>query len=159
MLADVKKADPSRRRLVLLEMEAHLLRFALSPALQKKQEHQTQQTHAALGAGGLKRVEEMARFIAHNYTRKLTTEDVSGAVQLHPNYAMNLFKKTFGLSMVDYITQHRISHAQRLLATTDEKIIEVALNSGFNSISRFNEAFKRACSCSPREFRDNHRLT
>ena len=100
----------------------------------------------------------MAAFIAENYTRKLTTDEIGRAVKLHPNYAMGLFKKTFGLSLIDYVTQHRISHVQRLLATTDVKIVEVALDSGFNSISRFNEAFKRACNCSPREYRRHHRL-
>jgi len=77
---------------------------------------------------------------------------------LHPNYAMSLFKKAFGTTLIEYLTHHRVSHAQRLLATTDEKIVEVAFNSGFNSISRFNEAFRRACNCAPREYRLHHEL-
>jgi len=156
---DVQDADPARRRLVLLEMEARLLRFALSDALCNRTDPRTQPSHTTLGTGELKRVEEMACFIAHNYTRKLTVEEISGAVKLHPNYAMNLFKKTFGLSLIDYVTKHRVSHAQRLLATSASKIVEVALDSGFNSLSRFNEAFKRVCSCTPRQYRENHRLT
>jgi AraC-like DNA-binding protein len=69
---------------------------------------------------------------------------------------MSLFQKTFGTTLIDYLTHHRISHAERLLATTDEKIVEVAFNSGFSSISRFNEAFRRACGCSPRDYRKRH---
>jgi len=156
---DVQDPNPVRRRLVLLEIEARLLRFALSYTLQKSEDSRSQPPHTTLDTGGLKRVEEMACFIAQNYTRKLTAEEISAAVHLHPNYAMNLFKKTFGLSLIDYITEHRVSHAQRLLATTSAKIVEVALDSGFNSISRFNEAFKRKCKCSPRQYRDNHRLS
>ena len=52
----------------------------------------------------------------------------------------------------------RVSHAQRLLATTDMKIVDVAFDSGFTSISRFNDAFRRACGCSPREYRQSHLL-
>jgi AraC-like DNA-binding protein len=70
---------------------------------------------------------------------------------------MSLFKKALGITLIDCVTQHRVSHAQRLLATTDEKIIEVALNSGFTSLSRFHEAFKRACGCTPKDYRKNHR--
>ena len=44
---------------------------------------------------------------------------------LHPNYAMNLFRQTFGTTMTHFITEHRISHAQRLLVTTDEAILTV----------------------------------
>jgi transcriptional regulator GlxA family with amidase domain len=70
---------------------------------------------------------------------------------------MALFKKALGLTLIDCVTQHRVSHAQRLLATTDEKIIEVGLKSGFASMSRFHEAFKRACGRSPRDYRARHR--
>lgn len=156
---DLRDANPARKRLVLLEMEARLLRFALCEALQAQPGPGNQPAHAPSGVGGLKRVEQMACFIARNYNRRLTAEEISCAVQLHPNYAMNLFKKTFGMSLVDYVTQHRVSHAQRLLATTDAKVVEIALCSGFNSVSRFNEAFKQLCNCSPREYRNQHRLT
>jgi AraC-like DNA-binding protein len=98
----------------------------------------------------------MACFIAQRYTEKVTVQDIAEHVQLHPNYAMNLFQRTFGTTLINYLTQHRVSHAQRLLATSDESIADVAFNSGFNSISRFNDAFRRACGCSPRDYRRTH---
>jgi AraC-like DNA-binding protein len=101
----------------------------------------------------------MACLIARQYSEPLTVEDIGKAVGLHPNYAMSLFKKAFGTTLIDYLTHHRISHAQRLLATTDEKIVDVAFSSGFNSISRFNETFRRACGCTPREYRVQHELS
>jgi len=69
---------------------------------------------------------------------------------------MNLFRQAFGTTMTDFIVQHRISHAQRLLVTTDDPVTEIAFASGFQSLSRFNEAFKRACECSPREYRKSN---
>lgn len=108
--------------------------------------------------GGLNRVEQMACYIAQHYTEPLTAEQISQSAGLHPNYAMALFKKALGITLIDCVTQHRVSHAQRLLATTDEKIIEVALNSGFSSLSRFHDAFKKSCACSPKEYRRRHRV-
>jgi AraC family transcriptional regulator, melibiose operon regulatory protein len=55
--------------------------------------------------------------------------------------------------MSTFITQHRISHAQRLLVTTDDRIVSIAVEAGFQSISRVNEAFKTACGRSPRQYR------
>jgi AraC-like DNA-binding protein len=101
---------------------------------------------------------DMACCIAQNYTEPLTIDDISREVGLHPNYAMGLFKKTFGTTLIDYLTRHRVSHAHRLLATTDDKIVDVAFSSGFSSISRFNEAFRRACGSSPRDYRKQHEL-
>ena len=62
----------------------------------------------------------MARFIAQNYTQPLTAETIGQHVGLHPNYAMALFQQTFGTTLIKYVTQHRLSHAQRLLVTTKD---------------------------------------
>jgi AraC family transcriptional regulator, melibiose operon regulatory protein len=51
-----------------------------------------------------------------------------------------------------------LSHAQRLLVTTGEQIVNIALSSGFGSLSRFNEAFRQSFGCTPREYRRVHQL-
>ena len=107
---------------------------------------------------GLNKVEQMACFVAQRYTERLAVQEIADMVKLHPNYAMNLFQKTFGTTLINYLTQHRVSHAGRLLATTDQTVTDIAFNSGFNSISRFNEAFRRACGCAPRKYRQTHLL-
>ena len=71
---------------------------------------------------------------------------------------MSLFRQAFGTTITDFIVQHRISHAQRLLVTTDDSVLEIAFASGFQSLSRFNEAFKKLCGCPPREFKRRHRI-
>ena len=149
-----REGNVEAKDIVMLEMEARLRRLAVTlptPAAQKKRNQRL-----ALQTGGLNMVEQMACFIAQRYTEPLTVTEISQAVKLHPNYAMNLFKKAFGTTLIDYLTHHRVSHAQRLLATTNEKIVDIAFSSGFNSISRFNEAFRRACGCTPRAYRVEH---
>lgn len=154
-------ANPSKEssRVVMLEMQARLLRMAkavpdTSVSTPGKVSKKNQTRH--LRDGSLNKVEQMASFIAQRYTHPLTVELIGKAVGLHPNYAMSLFKKSFGTTLIDYLTHHRISHAQRLLATTDSKILDIAHESGFNSLSRFNEAFRRACHCTPRQYRASH---
>jgi AraC-like DNA-binding protein len=151
---DLQNDKREIRDIVILEMEARLRRLAASlptPAKAKQR-----RLRLALQDGGLNKVEQMACLVAQRYREPLTVMEISDAVGLHPNYAMNLFKKAFGTTLIEYLTTHRVSHAQRLLVTTDEKIVEIAFGSGFNSISRFNEAFRRACGCTPREYRIHH---
>jgi AraC family transcriptional regulator, melibiose operon regulatory protein len=157
-LEDLRSEPRKRQRPVFLEMEARLLRLALSLQSNghRARKRSEQAAGAGLDAGPLSKVEEMAGIIAMHYTERLTIEEIGRRVNLHPNYAMNLFKRAFGTTLIDYLTQHRISHAQRLLATTDEKILAIALDSGFGSVSRFNAAFAQACGCSPREYRNRH---
>lgn len=155
--SDLVKKSPELERPVLLEMQARLIRLALEIPEQAKTRSRRNQTDSITDTG-LNKVEQMACFIAQNYTEKLTVEQIGAAVKLHPNYAMSLFQKTFGTTLISYLTQHRISHAQRLLATTAQTVTEIAFESGFLSISRFNDAFRRACGCSPREYRKSHEL-
>lgn len=149
--ADLSANQADRRQLVLLEVQARLLRLGLSlpetPAGRRRAEH-----------GPLDRAEGMAMFIAQNYGRELSVEDIAESAGLHPNYAMGLFKRLFGTTLNSYLTQHRLMHAQRLLATTGDTILDIAMASGFSSISRFNAVFRQACGCSPRQYRQAHAL-
>ncbi len=151
---DLRQRTTPLREIVAQEMRTRLQRLSLAL------------THTRQAVGGrrprktqmsaLNKVEQMVCYIAQNYMDTLTAEDIGRACGLHPNSAMRLFKKTFGRTLVDHLTHHRIFHAKRLLATTDRKIVDIAFSSGFNSISRFNEAFRRACKCTPRTYRQSH---
>ncbi len=144
---DLKTDDRALQRAARLEVQARLLRFA------------REKTDGAVttSMATLTRADQIACYIARNYQQPLTSQSIAESIDVHANYAMTLFRKTFGTTMTAFIVQHRISHAQRLLVTTDDAILSIALDSGFQSLSRFNEAFKAACGCAPRDFRKTHR--
>lgn len=154
---DLLRPSDDVHHVVMLEIEARLRRMvATLPAGAPISAAKSRARSGGFHGGELNKVEQMACLIARRYAEQLTVTEIGKEVGLHPNYAMGLFKKAFGTTLVDYLTHHRVSHAQRLLATTDKKIVEVAFDSGFNSISRFNEAFRRACGCTPRVYRLQH---
>jgi AraC family transcriptional regulator, melibiose operon regulatory protein len=145
---EFRDGDPFIEAAARLEVQARLIRF--SRRLRNR-------PSSSRPPANLPRADQIACYIARNYREPITSESIAEAVGVHPNYAMNLFRHTFGTTMTTLVTQHRISHAQRLLITTNDAILNVALDSGFQSLSRFNEAFKAACGCSPREYRKTHR--
>jgi AraC-like DNA-binding protein len=153
---DLKANTKVIREIVTVEMETRLQRLAVS--LETARSGPRPRTPAKLPVSGLNKVEQMVCYIAQNYMEPITADDIGRVAGLHPNSAMRLFKKTFGSTLVDHLTHHRVFHAKRLLATTDQKIVDIAFSSGFNSISRFNEAFRRGCGCTPRAFRAEHDL-
>ena len=59
---------------------------------------------------------------------------------------------------IEYLTEHRIFHAQRMLLTTSMSVLDVAEAAGFGSLSHFNRAFQKYCGRSPREFRKSNTL-
>ncbi len=151
---DLKKNHRVLREIVTREMETRLRRLGL--ALEVDQTGPSLRPPAKVQMGGLHKVEQIVCYIARSYLEPITVDDIGKAVGMHPNSAMRLFKKVFGTTLIDHITHHRVFHAKRLLATTDQKIVDVAYSSGFSSISRFNEAFRRASGCTPRTYRTEH---
>lgn len=134
----------------LLEMRARLLRMADRILSHKESEH------VQIHSSEISQVERIAMYIAQNYTRSIKIVDIGNAVGLHPDYANVVFKKTFGMSLNEYLIQERISHAQRKLVSTDMSIAEILYECGYNSISSFNAAFRKINSCTPREFRKKY---
>ena len=147
--------------IVLLEIKARLLRLAdnLTDDDTLPDGPSPYRTQRPVGKQSTSKIEPMAKFIAQNYTRRIYVADVAEAVDLHPDYASDLFRRTFGITLNNFIIQHRVQHAQRMLVTTNKKILEVAYASGFNSLSRFNVAFKSLCGCTPRQYRVSHQLS
>jgi AraC family transcriptional regulator, melibiose operon regulatory protein len=154
-LKDFESKDEELRRICLLEAEARLRRLICQLESSKKG---PKNQSVYLGEGDLSNVEKMARFIAQNFTKALKIEEIANSVNLHPNYAMRLFRKTFGKTMMDYIIEHRLSHAQKILITSNDLILDIALNSGFGSLSRFNIAFKKIFKCTPSAYRNNYKI-
>ena len=131
-------------RIVLLEVEARLRRMAMdrraSPVLAPR----------AVGAG---RLERMVEVIAQRCLGRLRIPEVAREAGLTRAYAMRLFRKSMGMTMLEYITRQRVSHAQRLLATTDRGILDIMETCGFKSPTRFYAIFRRFAGCTPGRYR------
>ncbi len=65
-----------------------------------------------------------------------------------------LFREFFGEPPRVKRTELRLLRAGQLLASTDEKVNEIARDTGFRSVSFFNSLFKRRFGLSPSEFRE-----
>lgn len=153
---DARMGTEKHRHICLLEIEARLRRLALT--IGDAPPHPRWKTPSVLGSQHLSRAEQMACYIARHYAKPLTVEMIGHHVGLHPNYAMGVFQRAFGTTLLKYVNQHRLSHAQRLLVTTDDLVLDIALKSGFGSLSRFNEAFRQSFGCTPREYRKLNQL-
>jgi AraC-like DNA-binding protein len=92
-------------------------------------------------------------FIADNFREDIDSTDIAAAADIHPKYAMNVFKKSTGMTLNDYVNLMRLSYAQALLMQDDANVLQVAMDSGFGSLSAFNKSFRRIAGMSPTDFR------
>ncbi len=154
-IEDLKSPDARRQMATTLEIQSLLLRIWLVTTAADKScgttfSHSLQHTDVSA-------VERIAAYIALHFKQPLTVDEISEAVGLSSGYAMTLFRKVFGKTVIGYLLDHRLAHAQRLLISTDDQILTIAYESGFGSVSRFNTVFKQHCHCSPRAYRQQHR--
>jgi AraC family transcriptional regulator, melibiose operon regulatory protein len=148
---DVSSGDSETHQIMLLELEARLRRFARETTAAEEFAVKAVGKSSSISAN---KAERMSRYIAEHFNEPLRVEQIAKSVHIHPTYAMHLFRETFGVSIIDFLTQHRIAHAQQMLAVSDKSVMEIALAAGFNSVSRFYTAFNAICGKSPRAYRE-----
>lgn len=96
-------------------------------------------------------------FIAENFREDIDSADIALSADIHPKHAMSVFKRSTGMSLGEYVSLMRISYAQALLLVDDGSILQVAMDSGFGSLSAFNKCFRKKTGMTPSEFRREQR--
>ena len=99
------------------------------------------------------RVFTMIAFIHENFSEKLTLEDIAASAAISTRECLRCFKASIHQSPMDYLIEHRVRTAKKLLETTDHSITDIALACGFNSNSYFTKLFHRICGKTPNAYR------
>ncbi len=94
---------------------------------------------------------------AKEFIRSGTTPIRLSTVATHAGLSCSqlerVFKQSTGMTLLQYATLLRIDRAAMLLSGPTKKVIDVALESGFGSLSQFNRAFKKQRGRTPTEWR------
>ncbi len=100
---------------------------------------------------------EVTNYIDSHRSDDLTVEQLAALAGFSKFHFERLFKSYMGISCYQYITKRRVLMAQELLGDTDLSVMDIALQSGFFSLSTFNRVFKEMNKCSPTEYRKLYR--
>lgn len=105
-----------------------------------------------------KRIMAITDYIDQNFQHKLLLGEIAQREGLSLTYLSHFFKKTLGMSFQEYLNQKRFEYACQLLFTTERKILDISLSSGFSDVRYFNEVFLEQYGCTPREYRKGGKL-
>lgn len=100
---------------------------------------------------------ELLTYIRGHYTEKLSLAGLSAQFHLSPKYISRYFKEHFHITFVSYMNHLRLTHAKRLLETTELQVLEVALRSGFPNVNYFVRTFKEKYGCTPLKYRQQQK--
>lgn len=92
-------------------------------------------------------------FFEKNLSRKITLSELSEVACLSPSGLNHHFKKSTGLTPMEYLTALRLKRAEALLCHTKTPIAEIAALCGFESPYYFSNAFKKHRGETPTAYR------
>lgn len=98
----------------------------------------------------------VVNYINNNYTENITLEKMASLAGFSKFHFSRLFKQFTDQSFYAYLNQRRVKAAETLLLNPTLSITDVALQSGFSSISTFNRVFRAAKECTPSEYKAYH---
>lgn len=78
--------------------------------------------------------------------------DYAKRAGISKEWLIKYFKKSYGLTPIDYRNKKRVMETLFSLHVSHEKIIDLAHNVGFNDLKHFNKLFKKAISIPPSQF-------
>lgn len=95
------------------------------------------------------------QFVKDHYRKKITIPETARKFHMSPDYFGHYFKKEVGTSFLYFVNLYRISKAEEMLLQTHNSISDIAVMTGFRSLSQFNRTFNATTGQSPRKFRKN----
>lgn len=103
------------------------------------------------------KIRKMIEYIDQNFTRKLTSEEVSRIGGLSTSRCLHLFKEETGMSLSEYVKKLRVEYGKYLLLNADISLADCAIEAGFFDQSHFTKTFKQVEKIPPSQFRRKYK--
>lgn len=94
-----------------------------------------------------------AEILRREYDNPDILDELPGRIRVSPYHLQRLYKKHTGFTPRSYLQRIRIDRARVLLSENGMNNTEICYAVGFQSLSRFYEAFRRIMGVSPRKYR------
>lgn len=130
----------------LLNYGKHRMSMDDAPSL--TQSYHTAQKHYA------EKFNAVFDYLDRHFAEELTLENVAAVAGFSKFHFSRTFKQLSGYNFYDYLCHRRIKSSEALLMTPGLSVSQIALQSGFSSVSTFNRTFKKLKGCTPTQYRD-----
>lgn len=108
---------------------------------------------------GLVYVRQCARILSERMGEEIRVGDIADELGVSAAYLQRLFRQVHGMTIIDYLNRLRIDRARLLLINTDEPVVDIAMEAGFNNRQHFTRVFTALEGMPPRQYRLEKRGT
>lgn len=99
-------------------------------------------------------IHKIKSYIDSHFHENISLKSLAAMFYMNPVYLGQLFRKTYGTYLHEYLLHLRVNEAKRLLRQTDLCIYEIAERVGFNNPDYFVTQFKKIEQMTPTEYRN-----
>ena len=99
------------------------------------------------------RIQLVCEYLLQNYKQPIALSEVALVANMTEKAFCRFFKNSTQKTLVQFVTELRISYACKLLLESDRSVSEICFESGFNNLSNFNRIFKRNTGQTPKAYR------
>jgi transcriptional regulator GlxA family with amidase domain len=97
-------------------------------------------------------VEKAVAEIRRQYSKAVTLEAVAAACFVSKEHLSRTFKKETGFGFSEYLNLYRLKRADMLLRERrDMRVVDVAMQCGFNDSNYFSKVYKKMFGVSPKQ--------
>ncbi|WP_197068300.1 helix-turn-helix domain-containing protein [Candidatus Soleaferrea massiliensis] len=102
-------------------------------------------------------IQQAQLYIQEHYAEKLTLAVVAKQIPISSSYLSSLFQKKSEMGFKEYLLLCRIDRAKDLLESTQDKISNIAKQTGFANVKYFSTCFKQKTGYTPSVYRNLYR--
>lgn len=96
------------------------------------------------------------KYIQANYNKKLYVDDMAYLCNISPSYFSKIFKREMMCNFSTYVNTIKLSKAKALLETTDQPIINISYELGYEDCGYFIKVFKKKYNETPASYRKKY---
>lgn len=106
------------------------------------------------------RIMEIMAYVRENYNNpSIGVEQIADAFYLNAQYLSRHFKDKLGVSLKKFIDMTRLNKSLHTLKSTEERILDVALQFGFPDAKAYYRVFKEVMAMTPAQYREENRVS
>ena len=108
---------------------------------------------ASAAAKNIEKLKSVIKYVELNYASPMTIAEMADLAGFSESHFMKFFKNTMGVPFTSYLNSYRLTMAGRLLLQSDDTILSIATEVGFDNLSYFNRTFKKQYGMTPSAYR------
>ncbi|MCD8154439.1 MAG: AraC family transcriptional regulator [Clostridiales bacterium] len=107
----------------------------------------------AYGADSTETIRQIHALLTENLGTRYTIKDLSKEFLINTSTLKEVFKAVYGMPIGAYMKNYRIRHAAQLLLHTQDSVAVIAALVGYETQSKFTQAFKEIVGTTPIAYR------